>query len=117
MITGVHALIYSAQAAKVQDFLSRVLGLESVDAGEGWPIFAAPPTELAVHPTDEEPKHELYLMCDDVNATIAAFAEKGVVCSPVRDRGWGLVTSVELPDGERIGMYEPRHPSPLLSPP
>jgi hypothetical protein len=115
MITGMHALICSAHAKEVQDFLSRVLGLKSVDAGEGWPIFAAPPTELAVHPTDEEPTHELYLMCDDVHATIAAFAEKGVGCSPVQDRGWGLVTSVELPGGEHIGMYEPRHSSPLRS--
>lgn len=115
MITGMHAMIYSAHAKEVQDLLSRVLGLKSVDAGEGWPIFAAPPTELAVHPTDEEPKHELYLMCDDVHATIAALAEKGVGCSPVQDRGWGLVTSVELPGGERIGMYEPHHTSPLPS--
>ena len=115
MITGMHAMIYSAHAAEVQDFLSRVLGLRSVDAGEGWPIFAAPPTELAVHPTDEEPKHELYLICEDVGATVAALAEKGVDCSPVQDRGWGLVTSVELPGGERIGMYEPHHPSPLPS--
>lgn len=115
MITGMHALIYSAHAEKVQEFLSDVLGLESVEAGEGWPIFAAPPAELAVHPTDGEPGHELYLMCDDVYATIASFKEKGVACSPVRDRGWGLVTSVELPGGESIGLYEPRHPSPLQS--
>lgn len=117
MITGLHALVYSAHAREVQAFLSGVLGWKSVDAGEGWPIFAAPPTELAVHPTSEEPSHELYLVCDDIRQTIAAFADKGVTCSPVEDRGWGLVTSVELPGGERIGMYEPHHPSPLQSAP
>ncbi len=115
MITGIHALIYSAHAQKVQGFLADVLGLKSVEAGEGWPIFAAPPVELAVHPTDGEPGHEFYLMCDDVHATIASFKEKGVECSPVQDRGWGLVTSVGLPGGESIGLYEPHHPSPLQS--
>ena len=117
MITGMHALIYSTQAKEVQDFFSRVLGWKSVDAGEGWPIFAAPPAELAVHPTEKESSHELYLMCDDVHATIAELNEKGVECSPVQDRGWGLVTSIGLPGGEHIGMYEPHHPSPLQSAP
>jgi len=87
--------------------------LKSVDAGDGWPIFAAPPMELAVHPTDESPEHEIYLMCDDVRATVAMLAEKGLTSSPIADRGWGLLTAVELPGGERIGLYEPRHPSPL----
>jgi len=114
MIIGMHALIYSARAKEVQEFLSRVLGWKSVDAGEGRPIFAAPPTELAVHPTDGEPGHELYLMCDDITSTIASLQDAGIECAPVRDRGWGLVTTIGLPGGEHIGLYEPRHPSPLL---
>jgi hypothetical protein len=113
MITGIHSIIYSKHADRVRDFLSKVLELESVDAGGGWPIFAAPPMELAVHPTEEQPEHELYLMCDDVNATVAKLAERGINCTAVQDRGWGLMTSVQIADGESIGLYEPRHPSPI----
>jgi hypothetical protein len=116
MITGIHALIYSKHAAQVQAFLRDVLEWPSVDAGdasEPWPIFAAPPTEVAVHPTDDEPSHELYLMCDDIRVTVAALGKRGIATSPIADRGWGLVTSVTLPGGESIGMYEPHHASPL----
>ncbi|MDP9025762.1 MAG: extradiol dioxygenase [Candidatus Eremiobacteraeota bacterium] len=113
MITGIHALIYSKHAQRIQAFLGEVLELRSVDAREGWPIFAAPPTEIAVHPTEGEPGHELYLMCDDVRATVERLVERGITSTPVEDRGWGLVTQLEFPDGERIGLYEPRHPSPL----
>jgi len=115
MITGMHALIYSRHAEKIQEFLRNV-GLRSVDAGEGWPIFAAPPAELAVHPTDGEPSHELYFICDDVNATIAELATHGVSATPVQDRGWGLVTTLTLPGGEELGLYEARHASPLATP-
>jgi hypothetical protein len=113
MINGIHAILYSKHAEAVQAFLRDVLELRSVDAGGGWPIFAAPPVELAVHATDDEPEHELYLMCDDVHATVAALAERGITTAmPVADRGWGLVTSIVLPGGEQIGLYEPRHPRP-----
>jgi hypothetical protein len=116
MITGIHAILYSKHADALRAFLSDVLALPSVDAGGGWPIYAAPPTELAVHPTDGEPEHELYLMCDDVNATVAMLAERGIkTASPIADRGWGLLTTIELPGGERIGLYEPRHPRPNAS--
>ena len=88
--------------------------MRSVDAGGGWPIYAAPPTELAVHPTEDEASRELYLMCDDVEATIAELAEHGIAtAAPIQDRGWGLLTSIVLPGGEQIGLYEPRHASPL----
>jgi predicted enzyme related to lactoylglutathione lyase len=116
MITGIHALIYSKHAEQMQGFLRDVLQWPSVDAGdadESWPIFAAPPTEIAVHPTDDEPQHQLYLMCDDIRAAVAKFEQRGVATTPIADRGWGLVTSVTLPGGESIGMYEPHHPSPL----
>lgn len=112
MITGTHVLFYSRHAEEVQRFLGDVLGFPSVDARENWPIFAAPPAELAVHPTDDEPEHEVYLMCDDVNAMVARLAERGVETEPVADRGWGLVTTIVMPGGERLGLYEPRHPSP-----
>ncbi len=118
MITGIHALIFSKHAEEVQSFLREVLQWRSVDAGgeeEPWPIFAAPPTEVAVHPTDDEPNHELYLMCDDINAMAAKLQSRGIKTSPVADRGWGLVTSITLPGGEMIGLYEPHHPSPLTT--
>ncbi len=115
MITGMHAIVYSKGADVMRRFFEDVLQLRSVDAGGGWPIYAAPPAELAVHPTDEAPQHEFYLMCDDVEATIAELNKRGYNTEPIADRGWGLLTSIELEGGESIGLYEPRHPSPLRS--
>jgi hypothetical protein len=114
MISGVHAILFSRHADAVRAFLEDVLEFSSVDAGDGWPIFAGPPLEIAVHPADGEPTHELYLMCDDVHAVVAKLAERGIeTAMPIADRGWGLVTSLRLPGGEEIGLYEPRHPSPI----
>jgi len=113
MITGIHAILYSPEADKVRAFLRDVLGLKSVDAGHGWLIFAAPPTELAAHPTEEneKPHHELYLMCDDLKATIKELSDKGVQCSAITEAPWGLNTSIHLPDGSELGLYQPRHPT------
>jgi len=114
VITGVHAVLFSRDAEADRAFLSDVLGLASVDAGGGWLIFALPPAEAAVHPADESGTTQLYLMCDDVEATIAELREKGVdVLRPVSDERWGLVTAIALPGGGELGLYEPRHPSPL----
>jgi len=114
MITGVHAIMYSKHAESVRSFLGEVLGLDSVDAGEGWPIFAGPPLEIAVHPTGDEPEHEFFLMCDDVHALVAKLAERGITTKmPIADRGWGLVTVLVLPGGDEIGLYQPKHASPL----
>jgi predicted enzyme related to lactoylglutathione lyase len=113
MITGMHVMLYSRHAEKVQAFLGDVVGLPSVDAGEGWPIYGAPPTEMAVHETNEEASHEIYLICDDVDAMVKRLAERGVETEPIADRGWGRVTTILLPGGERLGLYERRHPSPL----
>ena len=109
MITGVHALVYSREADSVRAIFRDVLGRESVDAGDGWLIFSLPPAELAVHPTEGTGHHELYLMCDDIQATVRELERKGVRCSAVEDQGWGLVTSLELPGGDLLGLYEPRH--------
>ena len=109
-----HVILYSRDAEKVRAFLGDVLQLSSVDAGGGWPIFAAPPTEIAVHPTEGESEHEVYLMCNDISAVVAQLAARGIATEgAVSDRGWGLLTTLVLPGGERIGLYEPRHPSPL----
>ncbi len=114
MITGIHALIYTKDAEGVRAFFRDVLGFSSVDAGHGWLIFALPPAELGIHPTDEGGRHELYLMCDDVKATVKELKSKGVVfAGPIKDAGFGLVTAVKISGGGELGPYEPRHPTPL----
>ncbi len=114
MITGMHAIVFSPEAEKVRAFFGDVLGLSSVDAGGGWLIFALPPAELAVHPADGDARHELYLMCDSIDATLAELRGKGVeVAQDVTDQGWGLLATIRLPDGSEFPIYEPRHPSPL----
>ena len=113
MIDGAHAVLFSTEAEAARAFLSDVLGLRSVDAGGGWLIFALPPAELAVHPADGAPPHELYLMCDDIAATVAELEAKGVeFTGPIRDQGWGLVTAMKVPGGGELGLYEPHHPRP-----
>jgi catechol 2,3-dioxygenase-like lactoylglutathione lyase family enzyme len=114
VITGVHAIVFSPDAEKVRAFFTDVLEMRSVDAGGGWLVFALPPAELAVHPADGEPRHELYLMCDDIEATLAELRAKGVeVARDVADQGWGLLAAIRLPDGTEFPIYQPRHPSPL----
>lgn len=112
MITGIHAMFYTKRAEEMREFLREVLELPWVDAGGGWPIFAAPPTDLAVHETDENSGHELYLICDDIAKVTKKLAEHGIRSTPVADRGWGLATELQLPSGDVIGIYEPRHPRP-----
>ncbi|HTW04289.1 MAG TPA: VOC family protein [Streptosporangiaceae bacterium] len=114
MINGLHAIIFSPDADKVRAFFRDVLDLSSVDAGGGWLIFALPPAELAVHPTDGNGHHELYLMCDDIRGTLAELAAKGVeVVRDVSDQGWGLLSAIRLPDGSELAVYQPRHPTPV----
>ena len=116
MITGAHAVIFTKDPASVRTFLGNVLGLPCVDAGGGWLIFALPPAEVAAHPTDGDSRHELYLMCDDIHATVEEFQGKGVKFTrPITDAGWGLITALALPDGSELALYEPRHPSPQTS--
>ncbi len=114
MITGVHALIYSKDADGVRAFFRDVLKFSSVDAGDGWLIFALPPAELGIHPTEAGGYHELYLMCDDVKATVKELKSKGVEFTrPITEAGFGLVTSVKIPGGGELGLYEPKHPTAL----
>jgi catechol 2,3-dioxygenase-like lactoylglutathione lyase family enzyme len=110
MITGSHVILYSSDAEADRAFLRDVLQYPHVDAGGGWLIFKLPPAEVAVHPVDGSASHELYLMCDDINATIEQLATNGVTCSAVSNQGWGLLTRVPLPSGSELGLYEPRHP-------
>lgn len=111
VINGGHVILYSRDAEADRAFFRDVLGYPHVDAGGGWLIFKAPPGELAVHPTDATPAHEFYLMCDDLDATMAELSERGVeFTGPVNDQGWGLLTGIRLPSGGQLGLYQPRHP-------
>ncbi len=116
MITGAHSIIYSQDADGVRAFFRDVLELPSVDAGHGWLIFALPPAEVATHPTDGAGRQELYLMCDDIHATVAELRGKGVEFSrPIVEERWGSVTAIALPGGGELGLYEPKHPIPPRS--
>ena len=116
MISGVHAIIYSNDAEADRSFLGDLIGGDSVDAGGGWMIFALPPAELAVHPTSEAPQHEVYLMCDDILATVAELERREIeLARGVTDEGWGLLAAIRLPGGGELGIYQPRHASPLTA--
>ena len=110
MISGAHMIIYSADAEADRAFFRDVLNFPSVDVGHGWLIFALPPAEVAVHPAPEKGRHEIYLICDDVAATVQNLEKRKVNCDPVKDQGWGLLTQVSLPGGGKLGLYQPKHP-------
>lgn len=111
-INGAHVIIYSTDADANRAFFQDVLSLPSVDVGGGWLIFGLPPSEVAVHPADSGDKHELYLMCDDIEALMAELGQRNVACEPVQDQGWGLVSKMILPGGGKLPVYQPRHARP-----
>ena len=112
MITGAHSIVYSTNPDADRAVLRDVFKLTHVDVGRGWLIFGLPPAEVAVHPSDKNDVHELYLMCDDVEALVAEMKRHALTCGPVRDQGWGLLTQLTLPGGGKLGIYQPRHPRP-----
>jgi catechol 2,3-dioxygenase-like lactoylglutathione lyase family enzyme len=114
MIFGAHVIVYSKDPTADRAFFRDVLGFSFVDAGHDWLIFALPPAEVAIHPAGESAGHELHFMSDDLNADIAALAEKSVRCSEVEEVRWGSVTAIQLPSGGEIRLYQPKHPSPLV---
>lgn len=116
MIVAAHALVYVDDADAARAFLRDVLDLRYVDSGDGWLIFALPASELAVHPAGagKQDRTELYLVCDDLEATMKELKAKGVeFTTPVSDEGWGLLTHLRIPGGGELGLYEARHASPL----
>jgi predicted enzyme related to lactoylglutathione lyase len=118
MISGLHAILYVSDADAARRFFKDVLGFPSVDAGDGWLIFAAPPAELAAHPAEgnDVGRHQMYFMCDDVNKTVEELNRKGVeFTTPITDCGWGILTTLKVPGGAEIGLYQPRHPKPPRS--
>ena len=112
MLIGAHAILYSKNPEADRAFLRDVLRLPNVDVGGGWLIFALPASEVAVHPTDDEAKHELYLMCGDISDFIQVMKRHRIECGPVMHERWGLLTQLRLPGGGQLGVYEPRHPRP-----
>ena len=112
MINGLHCVIYSRNVDADRAFFARVMGWRSVDAGNGRLIFATPPAELNLHEADENGRHELYLVCDDLLAEVARLESQGIKCAPITDEGWGLLTALALPGGGSLGLYQPRHARP-----
>lgn len=109
MITGAHIIIYTRDAEADRAFFRDVLGFRSVDAGQGWLIFALPASEAAFHPADQNGAHEVFLMCDDIVGEIKSLQTRGVACSAVHEERWGSITRVSLPGGGKLGLYQPRH--------
>jgi hypothetical protein len=112
MLIGAHSIIYSTSPDADRAFLRDVLALPNVDVGNGWLIFGLPPAEVAVHPSNQNGVHELYLMCDDVEAFVAEMKSRNIDCGPVQNQGWGVITQVTLPGGGKLGIYQPRHARP-----
>jgi catechol 2,3-dioxygenase-like lactoylglutathione lyase family enzyme len=110
MISAAHVVVHTKDAEADRRFFRDVLGFKSVDAGHGWLIFALPPGEAAFHPSDANGAHELYFICDDLEAEIASLAKQGVECSQVQAARWGLMTKMRLPGGGAVGLYQPKHP-------
>jgi hypothetical protein len=119
MITGAHFLLYSSKAVADRRFLRGALGLRAVDAGDGWLIFALPPAELAVHPSSRffAQRHAnhtllgavLYLMCDDLRSTVRGLKRKRVRTTEIEQEEWGIRTTIRLPSGGELGLYQPTH--------
>lgn len=112
MFSGAHIVLYSRDAEADKAFFRDVLEFDNVDAGSGRLIFKLPPAETQFHPSDENDRHELFLMCDDVEAMITRLTGKGVACEPIVNPGWGKLTRISLPGGGTLGLYEPRHARP-----
>jgi catechol 2,3-dioxygenase-like lactoylglutathione lyase family enzyme len=113
VISGAHVILFSEDADADRAFFRDVLGLRSVDAGDGWLIYALPPAELAIHPSGES-HHELFLMCRELDATVDELRRKGAsVSDQVTEREWGRMVAITLPGGSSLYLYEPRHASPL----
>jgi len=119
MIFGLHVLLYSKDAEADRKFFGDVLGFKAVDVGGGWLIFRTPPTEMAVHPQDGGSRQShaghamngavVYLMCDDLQKTVKALERKKVKCTEVEEEDWGIRTTIRLPSGGEIGLYQPTH--------
>jgi hypothetical protein len=112
MLIGAHSIIYSRNPEADRGFFKNVLGLPSVDVGQGWLVFGLPPSEVAVHPSAKNDVHELYLMCDNIERFVSEMMAHGITCSSIENQDWGLLTTLILPGGGKLGVYQPRHKRP-----
>ena len=112
MISGAHAIIYSTNPPADRAFLRDVVKFPHVDAGEGWLIFSLPPTELAVHPSGQNDKQELFFICDDIRVFVQEMAQQNINFSNIQNQSWGQITYITLPGGGKLGVYQPTHARP-----
>jgi len=112
MINGAHVMIFTKDEEADRAFLRDVLEIPSIDAGGGWLIYKLPPTEMGVHGGEQNDVHQLYFMTDNLDSAIEMLAGKGVQCSEPFRASWGRATSVPLPGGGKIGLYEATHAHP-----
>ena len=113
MISGTHVIVNSTNADADRAFFRDVLGFKSVDAGGGWLIFALPAAEAAFHPAESNDIHKLYFMCDDLKVEMEMLEKKNVNCSEIHVERWGSTTTISLPGGGKIGLYQPTHATAL----
>ena len=110
LVSGAHVIVYSTDADADRAFFRDVLKLDNVDSGGGWLIFALPPAEVAVHPAEANGRHELYLLCTSLEATLAELRSQGIATrGPVLDQDWGRLANIVLPGGGDLGIYQPKH--------
>src|ERR1043166_7647725 len=112
MITGVHLIIYSKDAEADKLFFRDVLKFTNVDVGHGWLIFGLPPAGLAVNPSSENDKHEIYLMCEDIKTFVRQMKKREIACGEIQNEPWGQLIELILPGGGKLGVYQPRHETP-----
>ncbi len=111
MINGTHVVVYSKDPEGDRAFFRDVLKFGAVDAGHGWLVFALPPAEAAFHPAEKSDAHELYFMCDDLKATMESLKGQKVKCGAVTEQRWGSLTTIPLPEGGKVGLYQPKYPT------
>ncbi len=112
MINGAHVIVYSKDAEADKAFIKNVLKFKYVHVHKGWLIFKLPPSEVAIHPSDENDRHEFYLMTDDLDAEMSELTKAGVACGEISQQAWGRLTRIKLPGGGKLGLYQPRHERP-----
>jgi len=112
MINGAHVVVYSKDAEADKAFIKNILKFAYIDAHQGWLIFKLPPSELAVHPSDENDSREIFLMTDDLEEEMSTLKKAGVACEEASQQSWGRLTRIRLPGGGRLGLYQPRHARP-----
>lgn len=116
MIIGAHCIVYSRNPEADRAFFRDILCMPNADSGDDWPAFRLQPSELAVHSSDRNHVHEIYLMCDDIIEITRLLDNSAVPHSSIEKHSWGKLLRLTLPGGGTIGVYEPAHPRPATGP-